>query len=744
MLPLFGSVIFLSAFLLFGVQPMFTKMVLPILGGSPSVWSIALVFFQALLLAGYAYANLLVTRLRRGIAVGVHVAVLAIAMAGLPITVTAFGNPEPSGATAVWLLGVFAASVGLPFFALSANGPLLQAWFGQVGDKQSADPYFLYAASNAGSFLALLSYPLLIEPWLRLGEQSLLWASLYAILACGVTICGFFLIRRSRVSSGAVAAADNPAEPPVRWSDRVGWMAIALVPSGLLVAVTGHIATDVASAPLLWVLPLALFLLTFIFTFRDRSFASSAKLKAAQVWGIAFVFVMLLKGSETLALAGLHLGVFFISALIAHRTLYERRPTARNLTSFYVWMSAGGVIGGVFSGLLAPFLFSGVLEYPILLVAALFVGRRITWRDLTSRDAYPGIVAAVLLLGCGALILAVDRLSETILFITGVLLIVLLIIAWRKAVGAVLVGAACALTVTVLSDLVVGTTSYRSFFGVNKVYESPDGQFRYIRHGSTIHGAMRLRTAEGIPVSGRPEPLTYYTPAGSNALGIEAVRHAQGGRLKRVAAVGLGSGSIACSIKGGEDWTFFEIDPVVSEIATDPSLFAFMAKCAPKSRIVHGDARLTLQKEHAPFDLIFLDAFSSDSIPAHLITVEAIRSYVDRLSPNGALVMHISNRHLDLRAIIARAAAEAGLVTYAGATQANGDATGASITLAVGHRAEDLGDIAQTWKLIRPDYARTPWTDDYSNIIEGIKDKWFGPAMDEVLIQPGTSVDAPN
>jgi hypothetical protein len=480
MLPLFATTLFLSAFLLFSVQPMFTKMVLPILGGSPSVWSVAMVFFQALLLAGYAYANLLVTRLRQGVAIALHVALLSFAMAGLPITVVAFGSPEPSGATAIWLLGVFAASVGLPFFALSANGPLLQAWFGQVGDKQSADPYFLYAASNAGSFIALLAYPLLIEPSLRLGEQSLLWASLYGLLGVGITLCGFFLIRR-RQGIGVQVAADESEGAAVGWSDRLAWMGFAFVPSGLLVAVTAHIATDVASAPFLWVAPLALFLLTFIVTFREKSFASSGKLRAVQVWGIAFVFLMLLKGAETLALAGVHLGVFFVSALVCHRALYERRPKARNLTSFYVWMSAGGVLGGVFSGLLAPFLFSGVLEYPILLVAALLAGRKITWRDFVSKEAYPAIAAAILLAGIGILILVADRLSETILFITGVLLIMLLIVTWRRAAGTVLVGAACALTVTVLSDLVVGTTSYRSFFGVNKVYESPDGQFRYIR-----------------------------------------------------------------------------------------------------------------------------------------------------------------------------------------------------------------------------------------------------------------------
>ncbi|MBD2745708.1 fused MFS/spermidine synthase [Microvirga sp. BT688] len=744
MLPLFAATIFLSAFLLFGVQPMFTKMVLPILGGSPSVWSIAMVFFQALLLAGYAYANLLASRLRSGVAIAVHVSVMLAAMTSLPISVVAFGDTDPSGAEAFWLLGVFTASVGLPFFALSANGPLLQVWFSRLGGKRASDPYFLYAASNAGSFLALLAYPLLIEPWLRLGAQSLLWASLYGVLGMAIAICGFFLIRRSRNVPAAHPIAGEGSNRRVTWQDRASWAAFAFVPSGLLVAVTAHIATDVASAPFLWVAPLALFLLTFIVVFRENSFASSNWFKATQVIATAFVFLVLLKGAETLALVTVHLSLFFINALVCHRALYERRPDARNLTSFYLWMSAGGVMGGIFSGLMAPVLFSGILEYPILLVAALAAGRGITWERVVSKEALPGLAAGGLLVLCGVLMLATDLARPGILFLTGVLLIILMIVSWRRAIGTVMIATACALTVTVFADLVVGSTSYRSFFGVNKVYESPDGQFRYIRHGSTIHGAMRIRTADGQPVTGRPEPLTYYTPFGSNALGIDGVRQARGGRLDRVAAVGLGSGSIACSIRDGEDWTFFEIDPVVTRIATNPALFSFMSSCAPKAPVVHGDARLTLQKAEKPFDVIFLDAFSSDSVPAHLLTVEALQSYSDRLWPDGAIVMHISNRHLDLRAIVARAAAEVGMVTYAGATESSGEGGAASVTLVIARQAEDIGRIAGTWTLIQPDMERSPWTDDYSNILEGIRDAWLGPKVDGVLIKPVQSVDARN
>jgi precorrin-6B methylase 2 len=393
---------------------------------------------------------------------------------------------------------------------------------------------------------------------------------------------------------------------------------------------------------------------------------------------------------------------------------------------------------------MAPVLFSGILEYPILLVAALAIGRGITRDRVVSKEAYPGLAAAGLLLLCGLLMVATDLARPGILFLTGVLLIILLIVSWRKAVGTVMIAAACALTVSVFADLVVGSTSHRSFFGVNKVYESPDGQFRYIRHGSTIHGAMRIRTADGQPVTGRPEPLTYYTPLGSNALGIDGVRQARGGRLDRVAAVGLGSGSIACSIQQGEDWTFFEIDPVVTRIATNPALFSFMSSCAPRAPVVHGDARLTLQKADEPFDVIFLDAFSSDSVPAHLLTVEALQSYVDRLRLDGAIVMHISNRHLDLRAIVARAAAEVGMVTYAGATESSGEGGAASVTLVIARRAEDVGRIAETWTLIQPDMKRSPWTDDYSNILEGIRDAWIVPKVDKVLIKPVQSADAQN
>jgi len=733
---LYGGTIFLSAFLLFGVQPMFTRMVLPILGGSPAVWSIAMVFFQALLLAGYGYAHLLVSRLRPAIAVGIHVTVTAIAFLTLPLTVRTFGAGEPSGPEALWLLGVFAASVGLPFFALSANGPLLQAWFSRLGTRGSQDPYFLYAASNAGSFLALIAYPLIVEPWLRLSQQSVYWAIAYGVLGAAVATCGTtLLVRRANPASPVRAqAAEQPAPKLITWRDRLNWMWLAFIPSGLLVAVTAHITTDVASAPLLWVAPLAFFLLTFILTFRDRPLIPLEKIGAIQVWATGLIFIVMIRQSEVIWMVAVHLGLFLVNGIICHRALYMSRPRADQLTSFYLWMSAGGVLGGAFSGLLAPNLFSTVLEYPALLIAALSVGRDMTFRRLISREAVPGLAAAAVV-GVSALMMIFTDLSRAGYFVIAALIVIAtMMIMWRRPIAVITVGAVCAFTISVFSDMIKNTESYRSFFGVNKVFDAFDGQYRYLSHRSTIHGAIRVRTADGQAVAGRPEPLTYYTAEGSNVLALEAIRLAQGGRLDNVAAVGLGSGSIACSSRAGESWTFFEIDALVIKIATDPTLFRFLSACTPDVRIVQGDARLTLRREAQPFNAIFLDAFSSDAIPAHLVTVEALKSYTDRLTSEGALIFHISNRHLDLRAIIARAAAEVGLVAYETVTAPSIEGSAPSMTVVMGRSDKDLGAIAidRTWRKIVPDMTRTPWTDDYSNILEGIKDRYYGvPMKDE-------------
>lgn len=361
---------FLSALLLFSVQPMFAKMVLPILGGSPSVWAVALVFFQAALLAGYGYAHVLSGALPPATSGFVHLGLSVIALVSLPIGVPSIVGEPPQGDPYLWQFGLFAVAIGLPFVAVAANAPLLQAWFSASGHPHAKDPYFLYAASNFGSFLALLGYPLLLEPTFGLTALSRFWLIGYLALICAIAAC-FWLVRlapgsdRLATSGGVEDAVD--AAPTAR--DRLGWVGLALVPSGLLTAITTHIATDIASAPLIWVIPLSLYLLTFVLVFRERALVRVPVLLWLQLFvvGWALFDLSLTSRPGIVRTGGLGLLAFFVSTLVAHRTLYEARPSARHLTEFYLWMSFGGMLGGLFSALVAPRIFSEVFEYPLLL-----------------------------------------------------------------------------------------------------------------------------------------------------------------------------------------------------------------------------------------------------------------------------------------------------------------------------------------------------------------------------------------
>src|SRR5689334_11795138 len=369
-LVVYTAAIFLSALLLFSVQPLFTKMVLPRLGGSPAVWSVAMVFFQTLLLAGYAYAHVLMQIRNRKIAVAVHLALLVLALSTLPLSIASgFGDP-PTSAYAFWLLGVFAVSIGLPFFALAANNPLLQAWFVRTGHASGGDPYFLYASSNIGSFLALLSYPVLLEPVFTLHVQNLIWTGLYALLILLIGCCGALLLRAPASAAVDTLARESDAPAP-GWVLRGRWILLAAVPSGLLIAVTAHISTDVAAAPLLWVLPLSLYLLTWVLVFQSRPLLPHKWILLIQPVAIAGVIVLLAVGGEQnllLTLGGHQLCFFFI-AMGCHGELAHTRPAAKYLTGFYVALSFGGMVGGLFAGLIAPFAFSWVAEYPILVAS---------------------------------------------------------------------------------------------------------------------------------------------------------------------------------------------------------------------------------------------------------------------------------------------------------------------------------------------------------------------------------------
>src|SRR5215217_5101223 len=351
--PLFAAALFLSALLLFAVQPMFTKMVLPVLGGSPAVWSIALVFFQALLLAGYCYAHLLARYASTRAALGLHLALMLGAGLSLPIAIPAGWTSAPADAEAFWLLGLFAVSVGLPFFALAANGPLLRCWFSRSGHPRAADPYFLYAASNVGSFAALVAYPLAVEPLFRMQEQTAGWFMGFVALAVLIGGCGLLGGARWPPRATAPDEGATAATAPARWRERAGWVGLAFVPSGLLVAVTAHISTDIAAAPLLWVVPLALFPVTFVLAFRDKALAAPAMLARLQVWGTALALMTAIASVPLSLGLALHLALFFVNAMLCHGALYRRRPAAARLTEFYVCMSLGGVLGGIACALLA-------------------------------------------------------------------------------------------------------------------------------------------------------------------------------------------------------------------------------------------------------------------------------------------------------------------------------------------------------------------------------------------------------
>jgi hypothetical protein len=727
LLGTFTAAIFLSAFLLFAVQPMFAKMILPRLGGSPAVWSVAMVFFQGMLLAGYAYAHWLTRYIGVRRATTIHLAVLTIAVFAMPIAVAQGWHNPPETGQALWLMGLFAVSVGLPFFAVAGNGPLLQAWFARTGHAQAKDPYFLYGASNIGSFAALLLYPFLFEPVFTLADQSVLWTTGFLALVVAIGAAAILTLKTASDSEPRHAAATTSAA--LTFSTFCKWIGLAFVPSALLVSVTAHISTDIAAIPLLWIVPLALYLLTFVIAFQRKPIIPHRVALMIVPLLIAPLTISAIRGGLAQNLVvGLswHLGYLFFAALACHGELVRRRPDAAHLTAFYLSMSFGGVLGGIFSAMLAPAIFSSVIEYPILIVAAL-VCLPAFWTIAPrqfARDLAIGAAATAILIMPAVLSLAPPDsygMISYLILVFGVGAIVLT----RAAPGMHLAVVISLITLSAAYQPNLGKTeTHRSFFGVHKIIESVDGRYRMLLHGTTLHGAERIRNDDGTAYSGSPIPTTYYYTGGALADGIAAVREARG-QLSHVAVIGLGTGSMACQRRTGEDWRFYEIDRAVVQIASDATKFRFLASCAPQAPIVVGDARLTLA-EVAPgtFDLIVLDAFSSDTVPVHLLTREAIAGYFTRLAPGGVLLFHISNRYMDLAPIVANAAAANGLVMRVG--ESYPDAAGAaeyrlpSIVAAVARQTGDFGRLETDggmWSAQATDPTTRPWTDDYSNVL---------------------------
>jgi hypothetical protein len=723
---LYATTLFASALLLFAVQPMFARIVLPRLGGSPSVWSVAMVFFQTALLAGYAHAHVLTRRLGPGRAALVHMGVLAAAAATLPLAIAAgFGAPPAEGVT-LWLFALFAASIGLPFAVLSATAPLLQNWFAASGHPQARNPYVLYAASNLGSFAALIAYPALIEPLLTLTAQTALWSAGFALVALLIAMAATVA-----ATAGATRAASQADSAAPTAAERMSWIALAAIPSGLTIGLTAHISTDVAAAPFLWVIPLALYLLTFVAIFRDRPWVPHAWVVRLVPFTVAPLAVALLGGDRAFwfAAVSLNILVFVLLTLLCHGRLYARRPAPARLTEFYLWVSLGGVLGGAFAGLIAPHVFDGTYEYPILIsLAVLALPGALADSRRFLREALPGLALAG---GAVALRLLGDAdLSIPSAYMPwyqiGLVFLIALMLLSRTQPARLFSLVALAFVITELwRPGIRPIETARSFFGVHRVGDAADGKVRLLFHGTTMHGAQRIRADDGGALTGRPQSISYYYAGGPISDAVDSARLAQK-RLDQAAIIGLGTGSLACHRRGGERWTFFDIDPMVARIARDPKLFNFLTECAPDAPIVIGDARLTIAQPGGPYNLLVLDAFSSDAIPVHLLTREAFTSYLAKLSPQGVIAAHISNRHMDLAPTVAAIGHALGLVAYlkedaaAGSFLTTFKSNARVVVLA--RKAADLGDLPARagWSEMRPDPTVQPWTDDYSNLLEAI------------------------
>lgn len=705
---LHGAAVFTAAALLFVVEPMVAKMLLPSFGGTPAVWAVSLVFFQAVLLAGYAFAHVsfrLLPVRRQALA---QLALLLLPFLLLPIALPADAAPGERSDPSLWLLWILVLMVGLPFFTVTTASPVLQRWFSETGEPGSRDPYFLYAAGNAGSLIGLLAYPTLIEPRLTLHEQARLWTLGYALFVLLAALCA------RRVLAGAPPTVTRPAvtAPAIPRLVRLRWVAMAALPSALMLGTTTYLTTDVAAVPLLWVIPLALYLLSFVAAFARRPPLSVAATSRAAVASSLAVAASLLVGALFPAaqlpiwvLVGVHGANLFFIALLVHGRLASERPPARRLTEFYLLLSTGGVIGGIMAALVAPVLFSTVAEYPLALVLCLLLrpgAFRPPKAGLLRRNADLLLPFAVVV---GTLFLAKATTGPLRLAPLAAVVAVALF-ARRPLRFALGVGALLLITSVPPASL----ASERTFFGVLRVQQ--DGDKHVLVNGTTVHGV------ESFAPGRRDQPLSYYTRQGP----LGQIFRAYGGRISRVAAVGLGAGTVAAYGRPGDEFTFYEINPAVARIASDPRYFTFVHDSKAQVRIVIGDGRLRLAR--APdrsYDLIVLDAFSSDSVPVHLLTREAAELYLRKLRPGGLLAYHVSSRFFDLEPVVGGVAASLGLpglyeMHRVSAPDARlGASTSQWIVLARDRRT--LERLARSGRWQRLQAGGPVWTDQFSNIL---------------------------
>lgn len=675
---------FLAATLLFAVQPMAAKMALPLLGGSASVWTMCMLFFQAGLLAGYGWAHLLGSRFRLRNQVMIHGALLAAAILALPPAIAAASLPPVDASPAPWLLAALAVSFGLPYATLAATGPLLQRWFSATTHEAAADPYFLYAASNAGSFAGLLAYPLLVERALPLHagadhlSQAGVWSLGFGALAILLVSLGFSAASRCAQEPGP---AHGPPRAGAAWSSRFGWMAFAFVPSSVVLGATQYMTSNIAAVPLFWIVPLAIYLLTFVIAFSPRVRLSMP------LCGLALGLTLLVATAEFREGAQLfgrgsfaiHLAMIAAVGLLCHGRLAADRPDRSRLTEYYLWIALGGCLGGVFNAILAPLLFDSIAEYPIALALAAFLVPDATRAEAGrskrlagwSLDASTVVAVAAAAIVVGRLVPTSALGARWLVAVTiGVpSLLTLAVIGWPRRFA---LAAAVLLAVTWTSARSPFSALYRerTFYGVHRVVETtgpglsvvePSGRsgtvaqkLRVLVDGSTRHGVQSLSP------EGRLVPTTYFHRSGPLGDIVRGLR--ERGPLAEVGIIGLGAGTIAAYGESGEHMTFFEIDPGVARIARNQAFFTYVTDSKSQVSIVLGDGRRRIAEcADGRFDLIILDAFSSDAIPVHLLTREAVALYLRKLKPGGCLALHLTNGYLSLEPVVTAIAADLGV-----------------------------------------------------------------------------------
>ena len=714
---LYGLVVFLGAWLVFWIQPLAVRGILPVLGGSPAVWNTAMVFFQSALLAGYALAHLLV----RHASPTAQLAVLAllwgcVALAAPVGELRPLGD-HPSGLPpALWLLGTLSGALGVAFVAASSLTPLVQAWLARAGTgAASADPYFLYSASNAGSAGALLAYPFLLEPLLGLNLQAWIWSAVLLGLAPLLVVL-WLACKPHRCVPDAGDAVSRDLAHALR-ATRI--LALSAVPSGLLLAHTRYLTTDVASVPLLWVLPLVLYLGSFVHGFARRQLIPHRVLTRF-VAPILILVAVSYPFSHIVVVFGVHILAFALIALYCHGELARLRPPASDLTRFYLLVSSGGLAGGLLVALVAPLIFVDVHEYPIFLslVAALLPAAAAALRRAHAIVAAVALTVTVLGLSTALIDFGAPGAGTTTLDIVALGLVALaapalLVLRARPALLASSLIAVFLVPTAVSRGTDVHVASERTFFGVYRIVEH-DGK-RTFYHGTTLHGAEWPR-ADGTVES----RTTYYglgTPY-SELLHSLALRPSN----LVIALAGLGTGSLACYARPGDEVHVYEIDPVVVDLAR--THFAALRNCAPNATVAIGDARLLLEREQTAFDFLALDTFASDAIPVHLLTLEAFESYLRILAPQGVIAVHISNRHLDLEPVLAALASRLGLAARIKRYTAPHDVptprpAESSTVVVLGRDEHTLRslELDADWVALGSPHRVRLWTDDYASIL---------------------------